>query len=126
MTYDDLHPTIRMLIGCHEGLRKAGFPSDNIYVDACRAPGIAADEVMCFSLLKWRGKEFRIGCGTWKRDDAEGLQRQWTDACVAVRDRLLPQEDWDRCWQESFIFKEPIEFLLRLKKKGITPPRGVD
>jgi hypothetical protein len=76
LTYDEIHQTIRQLLGCHEGYRKAGFPSANIFVEPALSPGLQPGQMMCFLTLKWRGKEFSIGCGTWDAEDWEGVQRQ--------------------------------------------------
>lgn len=127
MTYADTHPTIRQLIGCHEGFRKLGFPADNLFVEpASHALGIAPGEMMCFMLLKWRGKEFRIGCGPWPKADEQGLRTQWHAACAAVQKATMPQEDWDRMWQESFIYKDRFGFIMALSSRGITAPRGFE
>lgn len=126
MKYDDIHPTIRQLIGCHEGLRKSGFPADNIFVHPSEALGVAPDEIMCFSLLRWRGKEFRIGCGPWKRDDDDGLRAQWTAAAEAVTSGAVSQADLDRLWTESIIYKDKVGFALALMNKGIVCPKGLE
>ena len=96
LTYDEIHPTIRQLLGCHEGYRKVGFPAANIFVEPALSPGLKPDEMMCFLTLKWRGKEFRIGCGTWNKEDWDGLHQKWVRACEAFNGNKVPQADMDR------------------------------
>jgi hypothetical protein len=122
MTYDEMHPTIRAVIGTWEGYRKAGFKADDIYCEVAANPECPPGHLMVFTTLKAQGKEFRIGVGIWAEADIENLAVQWKSACAAVAGGQVPQADCDRIWQESLPHKDAIGFILALQDKGFAIP----
>lgn len=122
--YDEIHPVIRQLLGCHEGFRKMGFSADDLYVEP--TPSTVDGQMMLhYSLKTRRGKIFRISCGYWPTADEAGLRAQWLAAIAALKSGAVSQDDLDRIWQESFICRDKIGFAAGLMAKGIVPPRGL-
>lgn len=137
MTYDEIHPTLRGAVGVFEGLRKAGFESDDIFVQVAGSPGLPAGELMVFVALKTQGKEFLVSVGRWLEAKTDDLQQQWLALCAAMNGRDVPDADMDRIWQESIVFGDMVGFTLAIMNKGIeipnlgaattaTPPVDVD
>jgi hypothetical protein len=122
MTYDEIHPTLRGAVGVFEGLRKAGFESDDIFVEVAGSPGLPAGELMVFVTLKTQGKEFLVGVGKWLAAKTDELQQQWRALCAAMNGRDVPQADMDRIWQESIVYGDMVGFTLAIMNKGIEIP----
>lgn len=115
MRYHEVHPTLRQALGCFEGFRRLGFEADDIFFI------YASRQLELFCVLKTQDKEFSINCGPLRM-----TQREWeatvTVATHAINTGLMPEEDLQRIWSESMVFKKSMEFLLVLKAKGIVIP----
>lgn len=124
MTYNEIHPSLRAAIGVFESLRKLGFLADDIYIELANNSACSPSELMVFILLRAQDKEFRVGVGMWPRDalSDERLELQWRALCAAMHDREVPQEDMDRIWQESAIYRDKAGFVAAILNKGITIP----
>jgi hypothetical protein len=120
VNYDSIHPILRGVLGTFEGFRKAGFPSDDIYVEVCRSPDVADDELMVFVTLKSSGKEFSVSIGPWPENTVNVLHDQWLAVCAAIHD--IPQADMNRIWYESFPYKDAVGFTFAIMNKGIPIP----
>ena len=123
MTYDQINPVLRRVLGCFEGFRKVGFRADDLYCEPARSPGLPAGQLAVFITLKTQGQEFRIECGQWDESAVDDLRVQWRATCQAVNADEVPQADMDRIWQESVIFADSVGFVLALGRKGIRPPK---
>jgi hypothetical protein len=122
--YDDIHPTLRQALGCHEGFRKMGFPPDNLFVEI--SPTKDPAQCVIFMTLKWRKHEpFRLIVGLWPTGQERELTDQWRSACEAFNSGALSREDGDRIWQESFIYLDKMGFAAALLARNIRPPRGL-
>ena len=126
MTYDEIHPTLRVAIGTFEGFRKVGFAADDIFVEAAQNPYVGPEQLMVFTLLRTQGKEFRVDAGAWDKDKVPELERQWVALCEAMNARQVPQDDMDRIWQESPAYQRKVEFVTAILRKGIAIPSGGD
>jgi hypothetical protein len=125
LTYDQIHPILRGVIGVFEGMRKVGFVSDDIFVEVNRHPDLAEDELMVFVALKTQGREFLVSVGPWPCDKVDDLHAQWIVLCEAMNKNDVVQADMDRIWQESLVFRDKVGFATAIAMKGIAAP-GTD
>jgi len=114
MTYDDIHPSIRAAIGCHEGFRKLGFRAEDIYV--------CGGDPYVQVILRTQGKQFVVNVAPSELSEEE-FQAAWMKSVQAVNDGSLPQEDLDRIWQESMPFRDAVGFSMAIFAKGIHIPK---
>lgn len=117
--YDQIHPAIRQAIGCHEGFRKLGFVSDDLFVH------FNPDNSMLV-VLKTQGKDFSVTVGWVEGVSHDEWQELWASAAEAVRDQRVTQKDMDRIWQESLPFNNAHGFLMAIMSKGIRVPNAVN
>jgi hypothetical protein len=118
VTYDEIHPVIRAAIGAHEGFRKLGFSSDNLFCELAATPGAPAGQVGVFMTLQSRGKAFRVGVGYWAANDEPGARAAWTSAVTAVNAHEVSEADLDRIWAESYPCRDKVGFVTALLDKG--------
>jgi hypothetical protein len=124
VTYDEIHPSLRIAIGTFEGFRKSGFAANDVFVEVAQNPFVGPGQLMVFTLLKTQGKEFRVDAGPWPKDQVLELRRQWLAVCEAMHARAISQPDMDRIWQESPAFQQKVAFIMAILRKGITIPGG--
>jgi hypothetical protein len=122
VTYDDIHPTLRQLVGTREGFRKMGYAAEDLYVELGRNPFVGADELMAFTTLMTHGKIFRVDAGPWPMNDEAGFAMQWRAACEALNSGQVSDDDLDRIWKESAVYKNKVDFVMALSLKGFIPP----
>jgi len=122
MTYDEIHPALRGVLGIFEGLRKLGFVADDIYVEVAETLGLRPDDMMVFVALKTQGREFLVGIAPWPRDKTDDLQTRWAALCAAMNGHEIPQKDMNRIWQESIAFGNFTGFAMAIAHKGIAIP----
>jgi len=111
-----IHPTIWQAIGCHEGFRKLGFLSHEIFVHL--NPGMSPDMLV---VLRTQGKEFSITVGFIEDMTREVWQQKWNEA-VAWANTTKDLDALNDCWTESIAFQKSASFLHALLSKGIEIP----
>lgn len=115
MNADDIHPTFRQALGCHEGFRRLGFEPEDLYF-------VYQHKTEIFYIqLQTQQKEFYLSLG-YIKDSQEEIYRQWTAITQAVRDRKISEAVLQQCWAESMVYQDPTGFLEALVRKGFTIP----
>lgn len=111
MTYDEINPCFREMLGAFQVLRKLGFTPDEI--KAARNPN--GD---LFIVLEAQDKQFAITCG--KTDMTEDVfRREWIRTATAWNTDMQ-QDDRTRIYSESHAFRHRMHLLITLSKKGFT------
>jgi hypothetical protein len=119
MKYADITPTMRMLIGNREGLRRLGFSADDIYVQPARAVAFRGAWHGFLVLITEDGK-FSIDCGPIASADSFG--DEYVKVARAVNERKVSEDDLSRIYVESEAFTKGMDLLLALQAKGIRIP----
>jgi hypothetical protein len=119
--YKDIHPTLRTVLGAHEGFRKLDFPAETIFLQTGRS-ALRGGVLSCFAVLRTQLKEFSIECGDVPKGDESAFLRDYQRTVAAVRCGAFPQEDLDRIWQESDCHTRALAFAVALVNKGFVPP----
>lgn len=114
MKYSDLPKSVRQALGCYEGFRRLGFEPDVIFFIYMQHQ----QELFC--VLSTQGKEFKINCGP-----LQVTREQWEAMATFIPklQKVFSEEDLQRIWEESMIFERSLEFLVRIKSKGIEIPK---
>ena len=120
----ELPKPYREALGVHEGLRKLGFASADIYfgVGGKTAVGAAHQVVIA---LNTQGKSFIVVVG-FLNDAADNIERTWIELATAVSDGQVSQKHLDRIWQESMIHDDCVGFVASIVGKGFTLPRAAE
>lgn len=111
MTYDEINPVFREMLGTIQVFRKLGFLPDQL--NAARNPN--GD---LFVVLSAQHKDFAVACG---RSDMtkEVFEREWKRTALAWNESMA-DEDRTRIYSECNAFRHRMHLLLTLSKKGIT------
>lgn len=115
MNYEQISPTFRQALGCHEGFRKLGFASDDIFVH-----WNPTGEMLV--VLKIEEKQFRVTVGCMDGASRDEWERLWNATVEAVREGVVSQPTMDRVWQESLAFNHGHDFVAGILHKGIKIP----
>jgi hypothetical protein len=121
--YDDISPAMRSFIAAFEGFRKLGFKSDDLFLSIAPS-GRNLGVLTAFCLLKTQGKEFCLECAPIPNQDGEAFGREFTRVAEAMNANDVVQEDFDRIWQESFVYRERTTFVQAVLNKGFIPPNS--
>ena len=111
MTYDEINPNFREMLGAFEVFRKLGFTPDEIQV--ARNPN---GEL--FVVLLAQGKQFAITCGVTDMTDAT-FEREWIRTATMWNEGL-PEEVRTRIYLNCKAFTHKTDLLMAMLSKGIT------
>lgn len=114
MKYAEIHPAMRLALGAHEGFRKLGFRSDDIFVH------LRPDHKLLV-ILRTQGKHVAINCGQVALTDQQ-FRTTWMAVARAVRENLLSDADLDRIWKESPAYQNSVYFVEALLRSGFKLP----
>ena len=111
MDLKELQTPFKEALACHQGLRRLGFSSDDIYV--------MYSEGWLYIMLKTQGKEFNIDLGQIKCNEVE-FPRIWAN--IVETFNTGPEEQALSIWDNS-VMKNNFKMIAELiRKKGIMLP----
>lgn len=117
MNADDIHPTFRQALGFHEGFRRLGFRSEDLYVAYQPATKIF------YVQLRTQDKTFSVSVG-YIEGTEEVLYEQWIAIATAAVSRALSEAAMQQCWAESLAYADPNGFIHAILQKGFTIPNA--
>lgn len=118
MLATDIHPAIRACLGIHQGFKKLGFSGKDIFCGLANKDDVVVQ-------LKTQGKVFTVNACKSDIGNEEFL-RLYAQACEVVNGRLIPDEEFQKIWEDSLPYKDSIGFMAALLKKGIQLPSELE
>jgi hypothetical protein len=112
--------TYREALAVHEGLRRLGFPSDNISVSF--ASDLHGPDVFHVVLHMQGLPEFTIPVGQLKGVEEKLVYETWIALTTAVVDGTTSDETLARIWADSRVAKSLLSLTAALIVKGLVPP----
>ena len=114
MLATDIHPVVRACLGVHQAFKKLGFQGKDIFCGLANKNDVVVQ-------LKTQGKVFTVTvCQSDIKNDE--FLRHYEMACNVVNGRQLPDEEFQKIWEDSLAYKDSFGFMTALLKKGIMLP----
>lgn len=112
-----LRPAIREALAAHEGLRRLGFPPEDIFL---RPQTIKKGIHLIHVHLRVQGHEFNIAVAAFDGEEDE-LQKQWEKA-VTWWNTEATDAQLDEIWSSSMMYRNGQELVAQLLSRGIKIP----
>jgi hypothetical protein len=115
------HQAYREALAVHEGLRRLGFPSDNISVSF--GPSDPHGPDVFHVVLHMQGlPEFTIPVGQLKGVEEKLVYETWIALTTAVVDGTTSDDVLARIWADSRVARSLLSLTASLIVKGLIPP----
>ena len=119
MTYEEISPTVRAIVGGWEAFRKLGFRSCDIYLMVGKSFQLGG-KLAAFVALRTQGKEFNLEVGPVA--SVAEAHAEYEVVAAAISAGHVAQADLDRMWQESECHQRAADFVLAVHGKGFELP----
>ena len=124
----DLHAVYREAWASFEALRRLGFASEDIFVQAGESLDAGLVQAPSYQLgviLRAQHKEFIIDCGRIP-EEPDAIEATWQRFCKAINDREVSERDLQRVWETSHAREQVVGLLTALTAKGFVFPHVIN